>query len=298
MRANAVTARATVDGQGLPAHSGGMATQLSREFQRRLGELSYEPTEKRVRANSGGRTFADSRRTVLVWEPKRIVPSYAFPDEDLDAALVPAPPEHGEREAATAGRPVLDPSVGFAAHTCDGEPLSLELDGAVLAGVGFRPASADLAGYVILDFAAFDEWLEEDEPIVGHPRDPFSRIDIRRGSSRVRVEVDGQVLADSTSPLLLFETGLPTRFYLPAEDVRLDLFTPSTTRTTCAYKGHASYWSVDVGGRTYADLAWTYERPLPGTSEIAGHVTFFDERVDLTLDGVRRSRPTTPWSDE
>lgn len=269
-----------------------MATQLSRELQRRLGELRYEPTEKRVRAISGGRTFADSRRTVLVWEPKRIVPSYAFPDEDLHAVVTPAPSERGE----AGHRPVLDPSIGFAVHTCDGEPLSLELDGVELVGAGFRPADADLAGYVILDFPAFDEWLEEDEPIVGHPRDPFSRIDIRPSSSRVRVEVDGQLLADSSSPLLLFETGLPTRFYLPPEDVRLDLFTKSATTTTCAYKGHASYWSVDVGGRTHADLAWTYEQPLPGTSEIAGHVTFFDERADVTVDGVRRSRPTTLWS--
>jgi uncharacterized protein (DUF427 family) len=136
-------------------------------------------------------------------------------------------------------------------HTCPGRPQTLAVEGVTLPGAGFQPDAPDFGEHVIFDFAAFDEWLEEAEPIVGRPRDPFSRIDIRRSDSRVRVEVDGVVLADSAAPRLLFETGITPRYYLPREEARMDLLTPSDTRTTCAYKGHATYWSV--GG--HRDLA-------------------------------------------
>jgi uncharacterized protein (DUF427 family) len=266
---------------------------------RGIDQLRYEPTPKRIRAKAGGHTVLDSRRAVNVWEPRRVVPSYAVPEEDIRASLLPASTVEAEQHLVRMGSdgpPVLTPSTPFAAHSSDGEALSLEVDGVVLEGSGFRPADPDLSGYVVLDFAAFDEWLEEDEPIVGHPHDPFSRIDVRRSDSRVQVEVDGVLVADTTSARLLFETGLPPRFYLPREDVRMDLLRPSSTTTTCAYKGHASYWSVEVAGRTHADLAWTYEQPLADASEVAGHVTFFDERVDVTVDGERRARPVTYWS--
>ena len=279
-----------------------MATQLSRMLMDGVGDLRFEPTSKRVRALAGGRTFADSRRAVIVWEPRRVVASYAVPDEDLAATATPAPAIETEvREIAVGpdSPPLLDPRTGFAAHTTQGQPLTLTADGVELTGAGFRPADPDLRGHVVLDFDAFDEWLEEDEPIVGHPRDPFARIDVRRSTARVQVQVDGVTVADSTSPRLLFETGLGTRFYLPREDVRMDLLTPSPTRTVCAYKGEASYWSVNVGGPNQAshpDLAWTYEQPLADAAQIAGYVCFFDEHVDVLLDGRPRERPVTPWS--
>lgn len=266
---------------------------------RGLGDLRYVPTPKHVRARVGGRTVVDSRRAVLVWEPKRVVPSYAVPDSDIEAALAPAPAAEVKQRPERMGSDspaVLTPSTPFGAHTCDGEVLSIKVDGAELAGAGFRPADPDLNGYVVLDFAAFDEWLEEAERIFGHPRDPFKRIDVRRSASRLQVEVDGVQLADSTSARLLFETWLPPRFYLPREDVRMELLKPSATTTTCAYKGHASYWSVEVGGRVHDDLAWTYEQPLSDGTEVAGYVTFYDERVDVIVDGERRARPVTPWS--
>jgi uncharacterized protein (DUF427 family) len=112
----------------------------------------------------------------------------------------------------------------------------------------------------------------------------------------VQILVDGVTVADSTSARLLFETWLGARFYLPREDVRMDLLTPSSTRTACAYKGRASYWSVQVDGRTHPDLAWTYEQPLSDAAEVAGHLAFFDEHVDVILDGEPRPRPVTPWS--
>lgn len=276
-----------------------MATQVSRELARGFGALRFEPTPKRVRALAGGHTFADTRRALIVWEPGRIVPSYAVPGDDLHAEPTPAPRIDAEQHPVVispGGPPVLDSRTPFAAHTCDGQPLTLSANGLVLAGAGFRPADSDLAGHVILDFGAFDEWLEEDEPIIGHPRDPFSRIDIRRTASRVQVRLDGETLADTTSARLLFETRLGTRFYLPRRDVRMGLLTPSPTRTTCAYKGEASYWSVRVGGHTHPDLAWTYELPLPDAEQIAGHICFFDEHVDVILDGQQRERPITRWS--
>jgi uncharacterized protein (DUF427 family) len=278
---------------------GRMATHVSSEFTRGLEDLRYEPTAKRVRARTGGRTLVDSRAAMIVWEPRRIVPSYAVPSEDIDARLVPAADSYAEAHPVAidnSGPRVLDPRTGFAAHTCDGQPLSFETDGSVFAGAGFRPADADLSGYVVLDFDAFDEWLEEDEPIVGHPHDPFSRIDIRRSSDRVQIEIEGVVVADTTSARLLFETHITPRFYLPRDDVRMDMLTASSRRTVCAYKGFASYWSAVVNGRIHSDVAWTYENPLIDATDVTGLIAFFDERVDVIRNGERRARPVTPWS--
>ena len=156
----------------------------------------------------------------------------------------------------------------------------------------FRADDPALAGYVIVDFDGFDAWYEEDERNVGHPRDPFHRIDIVHSSRHVRVERDGVLLAESTRPALLFEPPLPVRYYLPPEDVRDDLLSPSETRTFCAYKGEASYLSL----ADEADIAWTYPAPLREAAEVTGRVAFFNERVDLVVDGTPLERPVTPWS--
>jgi uncharacterized protein (DUF427 family) len=275
-----------------------MAVQMSKLIMGSFPELRFEPTDKRVRAVSAGRTFADSRRARLVWEPRRVVASYAVPEEDLAATVevtVAAEADEHPVVMSAGGPPVLDPRTPFAVHSSDGDPVSLTADGIDLAGAGFRLADPELAGYVVLDFAAFDTWLEEDEPIVSHPRDPFSRIDVRRSSSHVQVEVEGVTVADTTNARLLFETHITPRYYLPREDVHLDLLTPTDTRTTCAYKGHATYWAIEVGG-VQRDIAWTYEEPLPDAAAITKHVAFFDEHVDLVVDGERRARPVTPWS--
>jgi uncharacterized protein (DUF427 family) len=150
----------------------------------------------------------------------------------------------------------------------------------------------DLTGYVEVDWNAVDRWLEEDEEIVGHPRDPFHRIDIRRSTRHVVVSLDGEVVAESRRPVLLFETGLPVRYYLPREDVRLDLLAPSDKRTTCAYKGHASYFGTDA----HPDIAWTYLEPLPDAEQIRDLIAFFNERADITVDGQLEERPQTQWS--
>jgi len=279
-----------------------MGTQVRGLLASGIGQLRYEPTAKRVRATLGGGTVVDSTRAVLVWEPRRIVPSYAVPAADIHAELVPsaAPTTDGELAAGSLlpdvfTRPVLDPSVPFSAHTTKGEAVDVRANGESCLGAGLRLADPALAGYVVLDFPAFDGWLEEDEPIVGHPRDPFHRIDVLASSRHVRLELDGQVLAESSRPMLLFETMLPVRYYLPREDIRAEL-EPSDTRTYCAYKGQASYWSASVGGRLVPDLAWTYREPLTDASRVGGLVAFFNERVDVVLDGQRSERPVTPWS--
>jgi uncharacterized protein (DUF427 family) len=264
-----------------------MATRVRDAMNRRLEELRYEPIEKRERALIGGEVVVDSHRALLVWEPHRVVPSFAVPIDDVRGELVPAP----AAAAADAPPPVLHPGIPFGAHSTEGQALSLRLDDATYEGVAFAPADPDLAGHVILDFKGFDAWLEEDEPLVGHPRDPFHRIDMRRSSRVVRIEVDGELLARSTRAVLLFETSLPTRFYLPREDVVAEA-RPSDRRTTCAYKGHASYLSFDAG----ENLAWCYEDPLPEAAAVKGLVAFFDELVDVSLDGERRERPRTHFA--
>ena len=267
-----------------------------------LSGLRHEPTAKRIRADLGGDTVVDSTRAVLLWEPRRVVPSWAVPVEDVRVDLRPAAPvpladdQVGLRLPAVSRRPVLDPSIPFRVHTAAGQAVDVVHRDAVRPAAGLRLDDPDLQGYVVLDFTAFDRWWEEDEPNVGHPRDPFHRIDILQSSRHVRLELDGVLLAESTRPRLLFETLLPTRFYLPREDLRVEVV-DSATRTTCAYKGHASYVSPVVNGAPVPDLAWTYAKPLREAAEVAGLVAFFDEHVDVTLDGTPRPRPITPWSD-
>jgi uncharacterized protein (DUF427 family) len=153
-----------------------------------------------------------------------------------------------------------------------------------------------LRGLVHLDWPAMDAWFEEDEQVYTHPRSPYTRIDVLDSSRHVRVEVDGVTVAESSRPRMLFETGLPPRFYLPMTDLRLDLLVPSGKVTHCPYKGRARYWSVRAGEAVHPDLAWSYPAPLPESQKIAGLVAFYDERVDLDVDGVRRERPRTPFS--
>jgi uncharacterized protein (DUF427 family) len=243
-------------------------------------ELRYEPIERRVRAIAGGETLVDSRRALLVWEPRRICPSYAVPAADIRAELSPAPEANGQ----AAG--VLHPGVPFGVHTTAGDPLTV----GDRVGAGFRFADEALDGYVELDFRAFDEWYEEEERIFSHPRDPFHRVDILPSSRSVRIEVDGETVAETTRARLLFETSVYTRFYIPREDVRPEL-QPSERTSHCPYKGQASYWSVEAGGRLRQDLGWSYENPRPEVSAIQGFVAFWDERVDVYLDGELRSRP-------
>ncbi|MEM8706014.1 MAG: DUF427 domain-containing protein [Actinomycetota bacterium] len=154
----------------------------------------------------------------------------------------------------------------------------------------------ELPGHVKIDFAEVERWFEEDEEVYIHPRDPYRRVDAQPSSRHVVVEVDGVVVADSKNPTILYETGLPPRYYLPVADVRTEYLTPTETSTGCPYKGFARYWTVDVGGAEHVDLAWGYDDPLPESAPVKGLICFYNEKVDLTIDGERLASPTTKFS--
>ncbi|MCB0913205.1 MAG: DUF427 domain-containing protein [Propionibacteriaceae bacterium] len=275
-----------------------MATAMRKLLWRANGELRYHPVRKWVRAMVDDRTVVDSRDVFLVWEPRRVVGSYAVPEHDVQGELVPAPPT-GTPERPVhieEAPPVLDPHTPFAVHSTPGTPLSVRLPDRELPGAAFRPDDSDLRGHVILDWAAFTRWFEEDEPVLAHPHDPFGRIDCLRSSRHVQVLHKGTTLADTTRPTLLFETPLPTRFYLPREDVAMELLQPSASHTVCAYKGRASYYSARVGGDVLADIAWYYPEPLHDAAPVRDLVCFYTERLDLVVDGEPQARPRTPWA--
>lgn len=240
--------------------------------------MRVETGQKRVRAYLDGALVADTVRPLLVWE-RPYYPTYYLPGADVRADLVPT----GETR----------PSPGLGT----GEVSDVVAGGTTAAGAALRyPDSPvpELRSAVRLEWSAMTEWLEEDEPVYVHPRDPYKRVDILASSRHVRVELDGVVLAESRSPVVLFETGLPPRYYLPLPDVRMDLLRPSATQTQCPYKGVATYWSVEVNGKFHQDLVWTYRTPLPESQKIAGLVCFYSERVDLYVDGERMVHPPRP----
>lgn len=267
-----------------------MAVRLGTHLMSLHDQLLYEPLSHRVRCFLEGIPVCDTTSPVLVWETRRVVPMYAVPEDDVLAELVPATPT-----PIPAGLPPVLGPVHFELHLDPGDPLDVRAGDRVVAQAAFRPADPDLAGHVVLEWAPFD-WREEEQPALGHPHDVFKRIDVLPTSRHLVVSLDGEVLAETTRALLLQETLLPPRWYVPPEDVRMDHLVPSPARTVCAYKGHATYWSLAddrPGGR---DLAWTYRAPLHDAAAVKDHVAFYNERVDLTVDGELLPRPRTPWS--
>ncbi|MCW2497012.1 DUF427 domain-containing protein [Jatrophihabitans sp.] len=172
-----------------------------------------------------------------------------------------------------------------------------DIDPAVLAGLHVKHGGGELAGYVRIRWTALDAWFEEDEQVFVHPRDPYTRVDALRSTRRVRVELDGVVLAESSSAVLVFETGLPTRHYLNRTDLNYDHLAPSGTVTECPYKGTTSaYWNAVINGTEHRDIAWAYDFPTRQLLPIAGLVAFYDEKVDTFLDGQLLERPVTKFS--
>ncbi|MET3922006.1 DUF427 domain-containing protein [Arthrobacter sp. UYEF20] len=276
-----------------------MATKLSDVIVGVFPQLRYQPTAKRIRARLAGHTVVDTLHAYLIWEPRRITPIFAVPEPELLAELATPggpgtdSPEFGVKLSVDAPR-LLDPRTGFGRHTTPGEQFDVVTAAATAPGAAFRPEDPDLAGYVVLDFGAF-EWLEDDEEIIGHPRDPFHRVDIRASSLDVEVSLDGVTLASTNGAQLLYETMLPVRYYIPPADVRLDLMEESHERTVCPYKGEARYWTFP-GSESGSNIAWSYDRRFRDAAQIHGLVSFYNERVDLTVDGVLQTRPVTPWS--
>jgi uncharacterized protein (DUF427 family) len=156
----------------------------------------------------------------------------------------------------------------------------------------------EVDGYVTVPWAAADRWLEEEQEIIVHPHDPYHRIEVLPSTREVVVRVAGEMVAESRRPKILFETGLPPRYYLRAEDVRMKLLDPVSVRTGCAYKGFASYWDVVIDGGRVPAAAWSYPEPLPEGEPIRDLFCFFQERpeIHVTVDGAPADAPATPWS--
>ncbi|GAB7003047.1 DUF427 domain-containing protein [Nocardioides sp. AN3] len=249
-----------------------MAIDLYAQQFRDLAELRFAATSKRVRAQLDGEVVLDTVDAMLVWEPRRVVPSYAVPPEDLRLDLI----EHLPGAVPDDIGPVLPPH-HHEWHTVPGRSLHLGTRGEV----AFRPDEPALEGRVILHWDPF-EWVEEDQSVVVHAHDPFTRIDVLRSNRHVRVDLGGRTIAESVQPTALYETGLPTRWYLPRQDVRMDLLTPSEFHTACAYKGTASYLSAEGG----ADIAWYYADPLPEAEAIRDLISFW-RAAEVYVDGNR-----------
>lgn len=244
--------------------------------------IRIEPTQKWIRAKLGDRFVVDSRSTKHVWEIK-FFPQYYVPLADVADDLLT---EIDDELTSVIGTRTPPPPWG--------RPTIWQVGAGPGRAVSW-PNHADLGDHVRFAWDAVDHWFEEDEEVFVHPRSPYTRIDVLPSSRHVVVEVDGAVIAETRRPVMLFETGLPARTYIPKDDVRMDLLTPTATETACPYKGVASYWSVTVGETTHPDLVWSYPEPLPESSGIAGLMAFYDEKVDVTVDGRRSERPDSPF---
>jgi len=248
------------------------------------GAIRVEPSRKRIRVLLAGEPVADTTHALLVWEHPHY-PVYYIPAADVRGELIPADQPASTTDSRSGFGPAEVYDVKVATATAEG------------AARRYPDSSADeIRDCVRFEWHAMDEWLEEDEPVYVHARSPYTRIDILASSRHVRVEVDGVTVADSRNPRILFETGLPPRYYLPLTDVRTDLLRPSERHTSCPYKGTASYWSVDAGSGLHKDLLWIYRTPLPESQKIAGLACFYDERADVFIDGQQQSRPHTHFS--
>jgi uncharacterized protein (DUF427 family) len=248
------------------------------------GEIVWaEPTARRVRVFFGATPVADSNSVMILFNGRR-VPVYFFPRSDVrsdrfeKSSDVKTDPRLGDRtyeSIVVRGRRAENAVFSYAAPIPDGP---------------------DLSDFVSFVWDAMDAWFEEDEQILRHARDPYKRVDVLHSSRHVVVRVADTVVADTRRPMLLFETGLPVRYYIPKLDVRLDFLTPTATRSRCPYKGEACYWRLDVNGQHLDDVVWSYPAPIPEIPKIENLLAFYNEKVDIEVDGVAVERPKTQWS--
>ena len=245
----------------------------------KLPQPFVEPTPRRVRVRLASRIVADSKRAqLLVQYGPGGLPTYYLPRADV------APGVLVDETFDAQGRRRWTVQVG-----------ETRAVGAAWTHEAPTGSMAALADHVTFSWRQLD-WYEEDERVVMHARDPYKRIDTLRSSRRIEVYVAGTRIADSVRPLLLLETSLPVRYYLPYEDFDARLFEASDMVSTCPYKGEARYWSVRVGDVLERDLVWSYPQPIVENPKIRGLLSFFGERVDLVVDGEPQPRPVTPWS--
>jgi uncharacterized protein (DUF427 family) len=265
---------------GTGPFSGKPAGRFNFEVETPTGAVIFwDPVPQRIRGFIAGRCVFDTTGAKLLHETKHL-PVYYIPDDDVDGSL-------------------LEPSekTSHCPHKGDARYWSIRVGDRVAQDAVWAyqepiEAAPFLAGHKAFYWHELDEWLAEDERLLGHPRDPYSRIDVYPTSRPVRVLLDGKVLADSVRAKALFETGLPTRWYLPPEDVRVDLLESSSTVTRCAYKGLASHYNA----AGHENVAWTYPDPQHDAEPVRGLIAFYNERVDVEVDGTVDDRPDTQWS--
>ncbi|KAI0368682.1 DUF427-domain-containing protein [Pilatotrama ljubarskyi] len=239
-----------------------------------------ESSPKRVRVLFGGEYIVDTTDALLVWL-KPNYPYYFFKTKDVPQKYL------------------VDAFQSQKHHIYD-------------IVVGNRRAEAaatvysddELEGLIQIEFSVMDAWFEEDEQIYVHPKDPYKRVDVLQSSRHVRIEINGVEVANTTRPRLLFETSLPVRYYIPKPDCKLNRLIPSETTTQCPYKalysllaGIANYYNVQLpSGEVVQDIVWWYRTPQLECAEIKGCVAFYDEKVDVFVDGVLQPRPESPWA--
>jgi len=246
--------------------------------------IAFERSPRRVRVTFNGESIADSTGAHLLSETRHL-PVYYFPRADVRLDLMTPTAHH-----------TFCPYKGTASY------WTIKVgDRAAENAVWAYPEPFDevaaIADFVALYWDRVDAWYEEDEEIFVHPRDPYKRVDVLQSSRPVQVILGGVTVAETLRARFLFETRLPTRYYIPPEDVRLDLLVPSDKTTACPYKGRARYYSVEIGHSRFEDLVWCYPEPIPECPKIKGYLCFFNERVDaIVVDGVTEPRPLTPWS--
>ena len=236
----------------------------------KYAELSWEPTERWIRGEKAGVTVVDSARALLVRDPDRYVPLYAFPRADVRSDLL---------------RPAAEPPAGPHAF------YDLVSGDDVVPNAAWTYAEPELADHIAFESSfrrddVLDHWYEEDEEVYATPRDPKHRVDAIRSTRHVKVTIDGRVVAESRHPVLVFETGIPVRYYLPPEDVRMDLLERTDSRTGCPYKGFASYWTYIGGDEPKVDVAWGYLEPRAEVAAIKGYLSFYDTvaKHEVTLE--------------
>ena len=246
--------------------------------------ITFERSPRRARVRFAGETIADSTAAHLLFETRHL-PIYYFPRADVRFDLLRASDHH-----------TYCPYKGTAAYWT----IAVGGQASENAVWGYPEPFAEVAA--IKDYVAFywdrvDHWFEEDDEIFVHARDPYKRVDVVNSSRPLRVIVGGEVVAETTRARFLYETRLPTRYYIPPEDVRMDRLVPSDKLTACPYKGTARYWSVRAGDRVFPDIVWSYPEPIPECPKIKGYLCFFNEHVDdILLDGKPVPRPITPWA--
>jgi uncharacterized protein (DUF427 family) len=247
------------------------------------GLIYFEDFPRRMRALFAGETVVDSRHPKLLHE-HGLLPVLYFPEDEVRTDLL----EPSDRSTHC-------PWKGDASYWSVrvGERLAENAAWSYPRPISGAPS---LAGLYALYWDAMDEWLEEDEPAQVHVRDPYHRVDILDSSRHVKVWRDGELLAETSRPRVVYETGLPARWYMPPEDVRSELLVDSDRHSGCAYKGFASYRSVRAGGREHRDLVWYYPEPTRDAERLRGLLCFYNERVDIDVDGESRERPQTRWS--